>query len=112
MSEQHQPAFEPVVDPPNGRVTQGELYRALHNMDLAYTERFNVILEAINDCRDDAQQLRKDLESLRDKTGNGSGPTIMIKLNKKAYTIGAGIVTGVAGAIAAIVTLIEKGVFG
>ncbi len=68
VNEQQMPLFEPVLEPPekhNGRVSQAELYRSLYELDLGLSKRMTVVLEAINDGRDETQQLRSDLESHR-----------------------------------------------
>jgi hypothetical protein len=102
------PLFEPVSPPANGKATQAELYRALHNMDVAYTQRFNVILEAINDGRDETQQLRTDFENFRNG-GSGGNNSISIRLSFKKAAITAGVLVPLAAIATALAAIFGGG---
>lgn len=103
-SEQQLPLFRPVTSAPNGeRVTQAVLYKALHEMDVAYTNRFNVIFEAINDRSDEMIQLSKRVTRHEDVHPGESA--------KKRYGMMAPLITGISIAVAAVITTIKEVLF-
>lgn len=104
MAERQASPFTPTTEPPNGRVTQGQLYKALHDMDVAYTERFNVILGAINDRSDVDAQLRRDFE---DHRTDHPGEKMSSRYGKMTP-----LITGISVAVAAAVTTVKEFLFG
>jgi hypothetical protein len=53
--------IEPVLEPPNGeRVTTKDLKAVLYDLDVGLSERFNIVLDAIGQLREDFETHRRD----------------------------------------------------
>lgn len=99
------PLFKPVTPPLNGeRVTQAMLYRALHEMDVAYTNRFNVIFDAINNRSDEVIELRQNFEAHKE---DHPGEKTSKRLGKMTP-----LITGISLVVAAVVAAIKGVLFG
>jgi hypothetical protein len=90
------------VDPPNGRVSQRDLYKALYDLDQGLGERFTSMYDGMNDIADRLYQLRADFEGHR---GDGHPFTQKAEIVKEEIKLDAqkaAIVTAFLGLIAAL----------
>ena len=96
----------PTIDAPNGeKVTQAQLYKGLYDLDQGLSERFTVVLEAINGLRSDYRQHTADGHPF---TQRAEVIKEEIKLDAKKAAIVAALLTVMGIIIASVGDVIAR----
>lgn len=93
---------QPVLDPPNGHAVSGsEIYQALYKMDLANSDRHNILATQIEGIRTDHRQLRSEFFEHTQK--HTEAVTEEIKLDAKK----AGIIAGLLAVVGTMLAFVR-----